>query len=43
MKITVTITYEEDGADMRAVWEYLAQAALLQYPEILGVTITQEG
>lgn len=44
MKIILTITYDEGATDMRPVWEYLAQAAVLQYPEIRGVEIeTEEG
>lgn len=43
MRITVTITYDEGASDQRAVWEYIAQVALLQYPEIQRVYIeTQE-
>lgn len=41
-RITVTITYEPGGSDQRAVWEYIAAVALLQYPEITGVEITTE-
>lgn len=43
MKIIVTISYEPDGTDQRAVWEYIASVALLQYPDVTGIEITQEG
>lgn len=44
MKILIAITYEEGASDQRAVWEYIAQVALLQYPEIQRVDIeTEEG
>lgn len=39
MRILITVTYEEGTGDVRAIWEYIAQVALLQYPEITGVTI----
>lgn len=44
MKIIITITYDDRAGDVRAVWEYIAQVALLQYPDITAVTIeTEEG